>query len=143
MLNGALVLVGEDEPFIALDVALAIEDAGGTVLGPAASVREALELIKDRTVSAAILDVSLIDGDISPVAEALIARGVPILLQSGVGLPPALAARFPDLAFRLKPYPASRLVSQLADMIAAQDGKRHSVDSPESAPLVLPDSRSP
>ena len=120
MLNRALVLVAEDEPFIALDVAMAVEDAGGEVLGPAASVREALELLDGRDVAAAILDVNLIDGDVSPVAEALIARGVPILLQSGVGLPLDLAARFPDLAFRLKPCTAAVLVRQLADLIAAQ-----------------------
>ena len=120
MLNRALVLVAEDEPFIALDVAMAVEDAGGEVLGPAASVREALELIDGRDIAAAILDVNLIDGDVSPLAEALIARGVPILLQSGVGLPLDLAARFPDLAFRLKPCTAAVLVRQLADLIAAQ-----------------------
>ena len=120
MLNRALVLVAEDEPFIALDVAMAVEDAGGEVLGPAASVREALELIDGRDIAAAILDVNLIDGDVSPLAEALIARGVPILLQSGIGLPLDLAARFPDLAFRLKPCTAAVLVRQLADLIAAQ-----------------------
>ena len=120
MLNRALVLVAEDEPFIALDVAMAVEDAGGEVLGPAASVREALELLDGRDVAAAILDVNLIDGDVSPLAEALIARGVPILFQSGIGLPLDLAARFPDLAFRLKPCTAAVLVRQLADLIAAQ-----------------------
>lgn len=120
MLNRALVLVAEDEPFIALDVAMAVEDAGGEVLGPAASVREALELIDGRDIAAAILDVNLIDGDVSPLAEALIARGVPILFQSGIGLPLDLAARFPDLAFRLKPCTAAVLVRQLADLIAAQ-----------------------
>ena len=61
MLKRALILVAEDEPFIALDVALAIEDAGGMVAGPAASVKEALALIESLPVVGAILDVNLAD----------------------------------------------------------------------------------
>ncbi len=118
MLNRALVLVAEDEPFIALDVALAVEDAGGEVVGPAASVMEALALIESRPVAAAILDVNLTDGDISPVAERLLAAGIPIILQTGVGAPPALISRFPDLAVRLKPCVAAQLVVQLVALIA-------------------------
>lgn len=118
MLNNALVLVAEDEPFIALDVALAIEDAGGEVAGPAASVEEARALIATRPIVAAILDVNLTDGDISPVAEILIGSGIPIILQTGVGVPPELAARFPDLIVHIKPCIAAKLVVQLEALIA-------------------------
>ena len=38
MLGGSLVLIAEDQVFIALDLALAVEDAGGEVAGPVASV---------------------------------------------------------------------------------------------------------
>ena len=44
MLNRAAILVVEDEPFIALGLGLAIEDADGEVVGPAASVKAALKL---------------------------------------------------------------------------------------------------
>ena len=119
MLNNALILVAEDEPFIALDVALAVEDAGGTVAGPAASIREALALIDSLPIVAAILDVNLADGDISPVAERLIIAGIPIILQSGIGLPPKMAARFPDLPVYIKPCAAEVLVAQLEVLIAS------------------------
>lgn len=119
MLNRALVLVAEDQPLIALDVALAIEDAGGVVAGPAASVRECLDLIESQPIVAAILDVNLTDGDISPVAEALMLAGVPIIVQTGIGLPPELAARFPDLVVQIKPCVAATLVVQLEALIAA------------------------
>lgn len=88
MLNHSAVLVAEDEPFIALDLALAIEDAGGKVVGPASSAKEALMLLERHPVCGAILDVNLVDGDISPVVEYLIAHDVPLVLQTGVGLPP-------------------------------------------------------
>ena len=119
MLNRALVLVAEDQPLIALDVALAIEDADGVVAGPAASVRECLALIESQPIVAAILDVNLTDGDISPVAEALILAGVPIIVQTGIGLPAGLAARFPDLVVQIKPCVAATLVVQLEALIAA------------------------
>ena len=119
MLNRALVLVAEDQPLIALDVALAIEDADGLVAGPAASVRECLALIASQPIVAAILDVNLTDGDISPVAEALILAGVPIIVQTGIGLPAGLAARFPDLVVQIKPCIAATLVVQLEALIAA------------------------
>jgi DNA-binding response OmpR family regulator len=118
VLNHAAILIAEDEPFIALDLALAIQDAGGEVVGPAASVKEALALLETRTITAAILDVNLSDGDISPVAERLIGLGIPVIFQTGVGLPPGLADRFPGLIVRIKPYVAARLVAELATFIS-------------------------
>lgn len=128
MLNHALILVAEDEPFIALDVALAVEDAGGQVAGPAATVSEALALIEKLPIAGAILDVNLVDGDISPVAEQLIEAGIPIIVQTGIGLPPRLAARFPDLPVHIKPCVAAKLVAQLEAMIAAT-GEPHAPSS--------------
>ena len=117
MLNHASVLVAEDQPFIALDLALAIEDAGGEVVGPAASVKEALALLETADVAGAILDVTLADTDVTPIAEQLIADGIPLILQTGVGLPPGMAARFPDLIVRIKPCDSAQLVDELAALI--------------------------
>ncbi len=126
MLNNALILVAEDEPFIALEVALAIKDAGGMVLGPVASVKKAIALIEANAPVAAILDVNLTDGDISPVAELLLSLGIPMVLQSGVGLPTALAARFPDLPVHIKPCVPTELIAQLAELIVCdREASRH------------------
>jgi hypothetical protein len=59
LLDRAAILIAEDKPFIALDLAFAIEDAGGEVIGPAASVKDALLLLQHRVVTRAILDVNL------------------------------------------------------------------------------------
>lgn len=117
MINGARILVAEDEPFIALDLALAIEDAGGKVVGPASSIKEALALITATAIAGAILDVNLTDGDITPVAEAILCLGVPVILQSGIGLPPELAGRFPNMVFLMKPCVAATLVARLDQLI--------------------------
>ena len=118
LLNQISVLVAEDQPFIALGLALAVEDAGGKVVGPAASCEEALALLATAVVDAAILDVNLVDGDCSTVMEVLVGRGVPFIVHTAVDLPPALATRFSGLVVQVKPCPAARLVAQLENMLA-------------------------
>ena len=120
MLTGSLVLVAEDQIFIALDLAMAVEDAGGKVAGPVSSVKNALLLIESRSITAAILDSNLTDGDITPVATLLLDANIPLIIQSGVGIPPELAMRFPDLVVYIKPYVAADLVSKLASLINAK-----------------------
>jgi DNA-binding response OmpR family regulator len=114
----AAVFVAEDEPFIAFDLATTIEDAGGVVVGPVATVKEALALLELHPVAAAILDVNLGDRDISPVAELLLARGVPVIFHTGLGVPDELRAKFPNLIVHLKPLVPEQLIRQLAALIA-------------------------
>lgn len=61
MLTGRRVLIAEDEPILALDRALSIEEARGEVVGPVATVAEALAMLAAGWVEAAILDVHLAD----------------------------------------------------------------------------------
>ena len=117
MLDGTPSLIAEDQVFIALDLALAVEDAGGMVVGPAASVENALALIESKPVAAAILDVNLTDGDITPVAMCLLEAGIPIIIQSGVGAPTALSAQYPDLVVYIKPYKISELMVKLENLL--------------------------
>ncbi len=117
MLKRQAILVAEDEPYIAINLALAIEDAGGLVIGPAASVEEALDLLDRTEINGAILDVNLADGDITPVVIALAERGVPTILQTGIGLPPGLAAKFPALAVHIKPCSPAHLINELSKLV--------------------------
>jgi hypothetical protein len=118
LLNGTPVLVAEDQPFIALELALAVEEAGGVVLGPAPSIAEALDLLATRSVAGAILDFQLVGGDCAGIIEALAGRHIPTIVQSGVELPPRFAVRFPDLIVHAKPHAATKLVAQIGTMIA-------------------------
>ena len=117
MLDGARILICEDEPYIALDLTLSVEDAGGEVIGPAASVREAMALLDQGPIAGAILDVHLVDRDVTPLAEVLIGRGVPVVIQTGVGLPTALKERYPALPVLLKPVLPTRLIQNLANLL--------------------------
>ena len=86
-LVGWRVLVVEDEALIALDVELALEDAGARVMGPASSEARAFELIEaavaDGGLDAAVLDVDLGDHSCEGIAERLRAEGVPFVLHTG------------------------------------------------------------
>jgi hypothetical protein len=92
---------------------LAIEEARGKVIGPAGSVREALMLIEQHLVQAAILDVNLSDRDVTPIAELLIGGGVPVMFYSGLDLPVAFRERYPSAWFCKKPTPAAQLLNEL------------------------------
>jgi DNA-binding NtrC family response regulator len=111
------VLIVEDEPFIALDLASAVESAGGLVVGPAATVREALALLQRTPVRAALLDVHVGDGEVTPVATVLAARGTPVVFYCGHGIPAELKRRCPAAPVFLKPAPVQELVHELAGLM--------------------------
>ena len=117
-LDGRCVLIVEDEPFIAFDLADAIERAGGIVIGPAMTVREALALIANGGVEAAILDVNLPDGDVGPVIAALADEGILLLVHTGAGLTPELRAQYPSLRVFAKPTPPPVLANVIATSLA-------------------------
>ena len=77
------VLVVEDEPLIAMDIAHTLAEAGYDVIGPAGSVAEALSLIALSGCDAAVLDVNLGAETAEPVARELIRRGTPYIATSG------------------------------------------------------------
>ena len=113
MLKGQRILIAEDEPFIAMDLASGVEEARGHVVGPAASVSEALALLAVNEVSGAILDVNLADRDVTPVALMLIEKKVPIVFHTGVGIPPELAMGHPNLVVCIKPTSLEGLIAHL------------------------------
>jgi CheY-like chemotaxis protein len=125
LLNQVSVLIVENEPFIALDLATAVQEARGKVIGPAGSVREALMLIEQHLVQAAVLDVNLSDRDVTPIAELLIEGGVPVVFYSGLALPVALRERYPSASIYKKPTPPVQLLHKLvALMRTASRGAR-------------------
>lgn len=122
MLDKARILIVEDDGLVAEDIAFTIEHADGVVLGPVATVTEALDLLDAVKIDAAILDGNLLDRDISPVAIRLRSANIPLIVYSGIGLPKELAALCPDTFLILKPKSVAIVVGQLAKLIARQDG---------------------
>jgi CheY-like chemotaxis protein len=112
-LTGQSVLVVEDEALVAMLVEDALLDAGATVLGPVATVAEALALLEREMPDVAVLDLNLAGETSTPVADALAARGVPFVVATGYGadgLPPGHA----DVPVLAKPYDPDDLTLALS-----------------------------
>ena len=117
-LDGAAVLVVEDEFLIAMDLQDLLERNGWRVLGPAMTVPEALRLLDGTPPDVALLDVSLRRQLVTPVVERLRAQGIPFVLATAYdGL--QLAAMGLDGAVQVtKPFHAQRLLGALARVLA-------------------------
>ena len=113
-----VVLVVEDEFLLALDLELILERHGFRVLGPAATVAEALRLLEQgATPDVALLDVNLKGETVTPVAEALRARGVPFVLASAYDraqLSAAVLVAAPNVG---KPTSERHLLAALAQAV--------------------------
>ncbi len=77
------VLVVEDEPLIAFDVADHLREAGFEVVGPVASVSAALKLLNSQGCDLAVLDVNLGRETAAPIADVLCAKSLPFIALSG------------------------------------------------------------
>ena len=85
-IQGLRVLVVEDDSMICLLVEDMLLELGCQVVGTAADVKRAIDLVqREQSIDVAILDVNLGGRQVFPVAEILAARGVPFLFASGMG----------------------------------------------------------
>ena len=115
MLTGQKILVVEDQWLIARELCAALWEQHATVIGPAATLNEALRFIESsQKIDAAVLNIKLPDGDVFPAAERLDARGVPIVFYSGYSAD-VLVPRFADYPVWSKP--AADLPAMLFDLV--------------------------
>jgi CheY-like chemotaxis protein len=84
MLAGNRLLLVEDEALIAMAIRDMLIELGFEVVGPYKAT-EALAVVANQDVNAAVLDVNLSGELIYPVADCLIAKGVPFVFITGYG----------------------------------------------------------
>jgi len=82
-LRGKSVLVVEDEFMIAMDYAMYFEAIGATVVGPVSSVPQALAMLREQRIDAAVLDIDLQGTKAFMVADALMERRIGFVFASG------------------------------------------------------------
>jgi CheY-like chemotaxis protein len=104
------ILVVEDEFLIALDITGALEQGGLVVVGPLASVRDALATIERESLDGALLDANLGGESVGQVADALSARGVPFAFVSGYGRE-QLPAQHKGAPLIAKPFTSENLLA--------------------------------
>ena len=124
MLNGLPILIVEDEALIAIDLAEAIERVQGQPVGPVATVADALALLDEKTIEAAILDANLLDRDVTPLALALIERGIPFVIHTGTGVPQELAELYPHLPVIPKPARSTLVLAALLQHLSPDRAKK-------------------
>ncbi len=115
VLEGRRLLVVEDEYVVAADLADWLADLGVEVIGPAGSVADALDLI-DRQhlpLDGAVLDINLGGGQVFPVADRLLANGVPFLFVTGYDCP-AVPDAYKQVPRHEKPFDRAMLTRLLS-----------------------------
>jgi len=114
LLAGRLILLVEDDRLMALNLVQALEGEGASVIGPVATVRQALDLIEATPrLDGAVLDVELV-GELSfSVADRLRDQGIPFVFQTGHDerILPESCRDAPRIA---KPAPIELMVHALA-----------------------------
>ena len=120
-IEGRRLLLVEDEYVLALGLADALGDMGAEVFGPVASVADAMKLVESLPeIDAAVLDVNLGNEEVYPVADALVARGVPFLFATA-NARSRLPARFALVEVCQKPFDAGCFRKALLRLLGAGD----------------------
>ncbi|WP_210526690.1 response regulator [Rubellimicrobium arenae] len=118
-----LILVVEDEFLIAMELEAVLEESGFRVLGPAATVQAALQLLDQQRPHAAVLDMNLRNETVVPVARVLRRMAVPFAIASAYG-----AASWPrdealDGAPSLgKPTSTATLIAAMHEILTTDSG---------------------
>ncbi len=110
--RGRRILLAEDEALVGLDLAATITAAGGTVVGPFASVADALAALPSGQIDGAVVDLNLRGERGIALMEALDRAGIPFVICSGysaISVPSAFKPR----PFVAKPFVAGELVAVL------------------------------
>ena len=116
-LQGARILIVEDEYFIADDLARALREAGATTVGPVGTVKQADDLLSSKErIDAAILDLNLRGEMAYALAERLAAADLPLLIVSGYS-GDAMPDSLRGVAQLEKPITPARVIAKLCEQL--------------------------
>ncbi len=112
------VLVLEEESLIAMMLREWLERIDCETIGPAHSVKRALDLLEGVRPDAALLDLSLRNEKCYSVASALRDRDVPFAFLTGYGAE-AIDARFGDVSILFKPLDFDAFKAAIAKLLSS------------------------
>ncbi len=118
-LRNCRILVVEDEYMLADELETELSGSGATVVGPAGNLADAMALLHSgEHLDGAVLDVNLGGEMVYPVADLLMARGVPIVLTTGYDRS-AIPDRYADVARCEKPVNLRLITAALQSAVNA------------------------
>jgi DNA-binding response OmpR family regulator len=112
-LTGRSILVVEDEPLIALEMTAVFEAAGAKVF-PARTLTEAVGLIGQAGVSAAVLDHGLGNDNVSTLCGYLRDKSIPFMFYTGHV---HVQGSYPKTVVVQKPASGDALVTAIAGLV--------------------------
>ncbi len=120
------VLIVEDEPIVAFEIAQILQEGGFSAVGPVRSVAQALELLRAHGCDAAVLDINLGEETSELVAMELIQIDTPFVTVSGYSAaqrPPVFNGA-PALSKPVRPDMLIHEVRRCLDNRMAHPGER-------------------
>lgn len=114
-IDGCLVV--EDDTIIRLDIEETLRALGLTAVFGAGSVAAALTALAREPVRCAVLDFLLRDENSIAIAEALMARGIPLLFLTAYGEDVALPAHLRHVRVLSKPFTTALLAEALRQSV--------------------------
>ena len=108
-LKGHRILIAEDEPIVALDLAASLEVAGASTI-VVHTLADAIAVARKEALSAAVVDMKLRDELASPLCALLQYRDVPFVVYTGYEIP---EFKFNSLIIP-KPAPQEKIVEKLS-----------------------------
>ncbi|HZX69806.1 MAG TPA: response regulator [Rhodanobacter sp.] len=107
-----LVLLVEDELLIATSMEIILEGHGYRILGPVATVADAIALLENDRPDMALLDYRLARTTTEPLIPILARQRVPVCVLTGYGRA-QLPAAYAECALLEKPFRTSALLAAL------------------------------
>lgn len=124
VLDGAKILIVEDDYIISAELNAILAAAGAEVLGPCRTLTEAERLIGAGRLSGAVLDFRLGRETSLPLARQLQDRGVPFVFFTGQVNTNWIRAECPDAKIIPKPFQRGTILAAIADVVATAKGVR-------------------
>jgi CheY-like chemotaxis protein len=109
------ILIVEDEPVIAMLLEEILTDNGFEIAAIASTVEQAMALAGSLELDGALLDVSLGEDDVFPVARVLDERGLPFAFTTGYGAA-GLPTEWETRPVFTKPYDIQLLAETLGKL---------------------------
>jgi CheY-like chemotaxis protein len=123
-LFGKRVLIVEDEYIVALDLASEVAASGAKVVGPVGGAEAALNIISTADLDGAILDIDLKGQPAFLVADALAARHIPFVFETGFIRACEAPARHAHVPCLQKPFAPGVVRQALEGVMRQMSGRK-------------------
>jgi DNA-binding response OmpR family regulator len=113
------VLIAEDEFLVGIQLEEDLRSAGCSIVGPFSTLESATQASRRERFDLAILDINLNGAMVYPLADELLARGVPFIFLSGY-VSADLPARFRRSPQLIKPHDPVALNKEVQMVVSSR-----------------------